>query len=160
MNLSKRLHRQSTDGPLESSLAPYAEAFTHYLTEQRYARHTVTTYLACVAHFASWTNRCQLGIAQINENVVDRFLRNHLPHCDCPRPVRRVHHELRAALGHLLVVLRAKNVLPQPMTAITPVDEELRRFDDHMDRVHGRAPTTRKMHSRPRTPRIVSSPDV
>jgi hypothetical protein len=46
-------------------------------------------------------------------------------------------------LGHLLVVLRAHGVVAEPTPATTPVDEELRRFDEHMRHVRGLAPKTR-----------------
>jgi integrase/recombinase XerC len=45
----------------------------------------------------------------------------------------------------LLVVLRAKSVIAGHLPGTTPVDEELRRFDDHMKNVRGLAPKTRSM---------------
>jgi integrase/recombinase XerC len=47
-------------------------------------------------------------------------------------------------LGHLLVLLRAHAVVADPAIGLTPVDEELRRFDEYMNRVRGLAPQTRK----------------
>lgn len=143
MDANRRLYRNSTDWLLGSQLAPYVDALKHHLTERRYASHTVSTYLACVAHFARWTSRCRLDIDQIDEDVVHRFFDDHLPHCDCTRPVHRVRSDLHAALGHLLVVLRANGVIAEPAAAATPVDEELRRFDEHMNHVRGLAPKTR-----------------
>ncbi len=143
MNLTKRLHCKSTDWFFESQLASYVDAFTHHLTERRYASHTVGTYLACVAHFARWTSRCQMDIHRIDEDVVQRFLDDHLPRCDCARPVRGTRRDARAAMRHLLVVLRANGVIAEPAAAATPVDEELRRFDEHMNHVRGLAPKTR-----------------
>lgn len=53
-----------------------------------------------------------------------------------------------AALGHLLTVLRAQSAIAQLAFGTTPVDEELRRYEDHMDHVRGFAPKTRSMASR------------
>jgi site-specific recombinase XerD len=39
-------------------------------------------------------------------------------------------------------------VIAEHSQRVTPVDEELRRFDEHMDHVRGLAPTTRRMHLR------------
>ena len=56
----------------------------------------------------------------------------------------RTDKDLQAALGHHLVVLRANAVIPEPASTTTPVDEELCRFDVHMDQVRGLAATTRR----------------
>jgi site-specific recombinase XerD len=146
MNSTRRLHLRPVDWLLDSQLAPYVDAFTQYLSERRYAPHTIDSNLGCVAHFGRWMSQCRLDIHRIDEDVVRRFLDNHLPRCECARPVRRTRPELRAALGHLLVVLRAESVIAEPRPRTTPVDEELRRFDEHMDHVRGLAPRTRTLY--------------
>ena len=80
--------------------------------------------------------------------MIKEFLDGHLPCCDCAWPVHRVRSDLRAALGHLLVVLRANAVIAEPPLGTTPVDIELRRFDDHMNHVCGLAPKTRSQYLR------------
>ncbi len=87
--------------------------------------------------------QCQMEIQRIDEDLVRQFLDEHLPHCDCVGPVCRTRPELRAALGHLLVVLRANAVIAERSPGTTAVDEELRRFDEYMDHVRGLAPKTR-----------------
>ncbi len=149
MNSTRELHCTWTDRIFESQLAPYVDAFTHHLSERGYSSHTVGNYLACIAHFARWTSRCRLDIHGIDEDLVRRFLDDHLPHCNCARPVQRTHHHLRAALGHLLVVLRTNSVIAEHLPGMTPVDKELRRFDDHMKDVRGLAPKTRRMALHP-----------
>jgi integrase len=74
---------------------------------------------------------------------VTEFLDQHLPHCRCAGPVRHDRCDHRAALGHLLFVLRARGAVTLPAKNTTPVDEELRLFDAYMDRVRGLAPKTR-----------------
>jgi integrase len=78
------------------------------------------------------------------EEVVAQFLDGHLPQCRCPPPVEHTRADLRAAFGHLLVVLRANAVIPERVLETTPVEEELRRFDAHMDQVRGLAAATRR----------------
>ena len=120
-----------------------------YLSERRYSPQTVDTYLGCIAHFAHWMSDHRLRVHRLDEGVVRRFLDEHLPSCDCPRPVRRTRNDLRAALGHLLVVLRLQAVVAEPTPVATPVDEDLRRFDDYMDHVRGLASSTRALYLRP-----------
>jgi integrase len=90
-------------------------------------------------------DQCRHDVLRIDEDLVRRFLDDHLPQCTCALPVQRTRQDLRAALGHLLIVLRSKSVIAERPTGATPVDEELRRFDDHMRNVRGLAPKTRSM---------------
>jgi site-specific recombinase XerD len=148
MESTRRLHRNPTARLLASQFAPYVAAFTQHLTEGRYASQTVGGYLGCLAHFERWTSRCRLNIRQIDEEAVRHFLDDHLPRCKCAKPVRVDRRDLGAALGHWLVVLRAKGVIAEPPVGTTPVDEELRHFDDHMNHVRGLAPKTRSLFLR------------
>jgi len=148
MNSIRGLHHSSTGWLLDSQLAPYVDAFKHHLSEGRYALHTASAYVACVAHFAHWSTLCHLDIHRLDEAVVQRFLDAHLPRCDCAWPVHRVRSDLRAALGHLLVVLRANAVIAEPPLGTTPVDMELCRFDRHMSHVRGLAPKIRSQYLR------------
>jgi integrase/recombinase XerC len=141
-------HQHSTTRLIESNLAPYVNDFIHYLAERRYASHTIDKYITSVEHFARWSTLCGLNINRIDEKVVLQFLNEHLPRCECARPVYRVRQDLRAALGHLLVVLRVNAVIADPPVGTTPVDEELRRFDGHMNHVRGLAPKTRSLYLR------------
>jgi integrase/recombinase XerC len=136
-------NNQSTTWLLESQLAPYVKTITHHLTQGVYASSTIDKYLACIAHFSHWLTQCGIDVHRIGEEVVRQFLDDHLPGCDCAKPVCRVRTDLRAALRHLLVVLRANDVIADPSVAMTPVDEELQCFDDHMNHARGLAHRTR-----------------
>jgi integrase/recombinase XerC len=147
MSSTRQLFRLPKDWLLASCpLAAYVGAFARYLCERGHASITLRKYLGCLAHFGRWMSQCQLNIECIDEELVSRFLDEHLPQCDCARPVCRNRVELRAALGHLLHVLRAEAVIPEAAPEMTPVNEELRRFDAYMDHVQGLAPKTRSMH--------------
>lgn len=128
-------------GPLASHIAAYEQ----HLTERGYAPRTVSSYVGGIAHFAQWVHGRGLRIRQVDEGAMTEFLEEHLACCRCTDPVRHDPRDLRAALRHLLVVLRAQSVIGLPTASTTPVDEELRRFDEHMDHVRGLAPKTRSM---------------
>ena len=148
MNPNRRLPPHWTAWLAGSPLASHVDALSYYLSERRYAPQTVDTHLGCIAHFAHWMSDCRLRVHGLDEGVVRRFLDEHLPSCDCPRPVRLTRNDLRAALGHLLVVLRLQAVVAEPAPIATPVDEELQRFDDYMDHVRGLAASTRTLYLR------------
>ena len=127
------------------SLAPHVDAYKQYLTDRGYAATTFANCVGSIAHFAQWVHGRRLCVQRIDEAAVTEFLDEHLPRCHCTAPVLRDRRSLSAALGHLLVVLRAQGVVAPPTVRTTPVDEELRRFDEYMGHVRGLAPKTRSM---------------
>lgn len=124
-------------------IAPHLDAFKQYLTDRGYAATTFAHCVRSVAHFAQWVDGRRLRVRRIDERVVAEFLDEHLPQCCCTGPVQRDRRSLSAALGHLLAVLRAQSVIAAPAVSTRPVDDELRRYDEHMDHVRGLAPKTR-----------------
>jgi integrase/recombinase XerC len=148
MSSPRRLPDQPIDQLRHSPLARYVVAFVGFLGERGYASQTTATYLGCLAHFGRWMNQCRLQTESLDEDRIKEFLDDHLPQCECAAPVVRTREDLRAALGHLLVVLRAEGVISEPMSETLPVDAELRRFDEQMDHVQGLAPKTRTQYLR------------
>jgi integrase len=88
--------------------------------------------------------KCGLRAEQLDENKVQNFLGEHLPRCDCPRPVARNYGALRAALGHLLLVLHEQGVIHAPPPPSDAIASELRRYDDHMNNTRGLSEGTRR----------------
>lgn len=132
----------------DSVLQPYVSRYGAHLRRGRYAPSTQRVYLCCVAHFAHWLTGERCGLTVIGEAVVARFLSEHLPACGCPYPVRRLRHELRAALVQLLEVLRADGVGALDPALDTAVAQELALFDAHMRDVWGLADNTRRQRGR------------
>ena len=90
----------------QSALEAHIAGYCADLASRGYAASTQRVYLGCVAHFAHWMRREKLDLNRLDEGAVARYLAEHLPRCDCPEPVRRLVHENRAALVHLLASLR------------------------------------------------------
>ena len=126
----------------DSALAPHISAYWHRLVQRGYADHTARMYLYSVAHFARWMQLRRIATSNLTEGAVRQFIAEHLPHCSCPMPARRCVHVVRAALRHLLVTLDEGGVLLKA-ESLTAVDDELRRFDEYMDRARGLARGTR-----------------
>ncbi len=145
MDIVRRFHCTDLDGFADGPIGPYGDAFKQYLTQRRYAAKTVATYLRCITHFARWARSRRLRRRRVDEGLIVEFLDEHLPNCECAGAIS---HELgnhRAALGHLLVALRAQGAIAPPAVSTTPVDEELRRYGEYMEHVRGLAPKTRSM---------------
>ena len=127
----------------EGPLAPHGQAYKQYLIDRACAASTFGNCLGGVAHFVQWLGQRRIRVRRIDETVVGEFLDEHLPRCSCAEPVQRDRRNCSAALGHLLVVLRAQGAIAAPASSATLVAEELRRYDEHMNHVHGLAPKTR-----------------
>ncbi|MEJ8824463.1 tyrosine-type recombinase/integrase [Variovorax humicola] len=126
----------------DSDLAPFASAYVRRLVDRGYAANTVRQYVYGVAHFARWTHRCRVGVHDFADEIVQRFVEEHLPRCTCPSPVQRCRHQVRAALRQLLIMLddadaRIGHRRPDL------VENQLERFDTHMQQARGLAETTR-----------------
>ena len=125
-------------------LAKHMGSYQAYLEERRYAPATRQIYLSCIAHLAHWMASAGLSARQIGEAAIKRFLAEHLPRCGCPRPVRRVHKDNRAALRLFLKALREGRQI-KPREASDHISRELCRFDHFMSEVRGLAASTRRM---------------
>ena len=131
-----------------SVLQPHVSRYAEHLDRGRYAPTTRRVYLCCVAHFALWLTRNEVAIDAINESAVTGFVSGHLPHCDCPYPVRRGVHDVRAALNRLLEALRADGILPSRVVPADHIGAELAQFDAFMRNAAGLAATTRARRCR------------
>lgn len=148
MDSISHLHTNPKKWLLDSALAPHIDAYVAHLKHSRYSSSTTSRYLAGIAHFARWMKRTRLVLIKIDEAAIIKFLNEHLPRCDCPAPVVRTRKDLCAACGHLLEVLRGRCAIPMPAWATSPIDEEMRDFDAHMDNAQGLTAGTRRTRIR------------
>ena len=130
-----------------SDLVKFVPTYCQRLVARRYADQTQRVYVCCVAHFARWMTRRRLTARDLADDDARRFLDEHLPRCNCPPPVQRCRHQVRAALRHLLASLREAGILAEHPVADV-VEEELRRFDEHMRHAMGLAANTRAQRLR------------
>lgn len=127
---------------VDGLLSPLATAYVHHLRTRRYADNTVRAYLKAITHFAYWGGMGGVGLDQINETVINRFIHDHLPSCDCPAP-RPCHiTNVRPALKHLLAVLRQQGYACEVPASSAPVSCELKQFRRYLLEICGFAETT------------------
>jgi integrase/recombinase XerD len=127
-----------------SVLGPSVDAYVGYLQRHGYRAATVQAYVHSVGHFAYWLTRQHIPLCGLDEVLVRRFATEHLPHCACPSPCQRTVHEVRAALAHLLRVLRSERRIAVPRVPFSPsIHDELERFNAHLEEVRGLAAATR-----------------
>jgi hypothetical protein len=122
-----------TQGWLHNSpITPYVLVYLDYLTKSRYSDETTEHYLAGLAHLGLWMGLNHRSIGEFDEAIVTQFLDEHLPNCDCPRPIFHTRSDLKAACGHFLRLLRDCGIIPFPVSPADPVLAEVERFDDYL----------------------------
>lgn len=125
-------------------LAVMLEKYVRYLFARGYQRKTVQSYVCAVEHFGRW-----LGPRSISSRAVLRFLKDHLPTCECKSPAPCSEIPVRAALRQLLRFIEAET--PRPIKAtvrLLPVDAVVRDFDQYMESVCGLSISTRRYRRR------------
>lgn len=143
MGTTARSRSTDIDWLADGPVGPYVSAFKQFLIDHQYAVVTSANYLACLTHFTRWARGRRLLLRGIDEATVVKFLDEHLPNCRCTGSVRHDRCDHRAALGHLLTVLRSLGAIAPPSVSTRPVDEELQSYDEYMAHARGLAPKTR-----------------
>jgi integrase/recombinase XerD len=131
------------DGLRASVLRHSADAYVGYLIHHQYCPATIRAYLHSIEHFARWVSGLHIPLSSIDESFTHRFVTEHLSVCRCPAPCQCSINSVRPALAHLLHVLREEGNLSGPRSFPPLVQEELERFDIHLDSVCGVAANTR-----------------
>lgn len=126
-----------------SELNEISDNYFNYLKQQGYSDKSILIYIHSVAHFAYWLENNKISLSLVNETTMNQFLFEHLPVCDCSRICSRTLFNARAALRHLLKVLRAEHRIPifSPVNP-APMVEELARYKTYLNEVCGLAKST------------------
>jgi hypothetical protein len=118
-----RLARATRDCFTNTVHSSSADPYVEYLESRGYAASTINVYLEGVAH---WCTRHHIGLAGVNAEIVKHFLDKHLPTCRCARRCQRVRHSTRAALVHLLKLLRTNGQIATGISADPAALQSLR----------------------------------
>jgi len=120
------------------------DAYAAHFENGRYAATTTKRYIAGIAHFARWMTQSCLPLQMLDEHGVDQFLSHHMARCDCPPPALLNLPDLRAALHHLLDVLRNQGVIAERSSPTGHIADELHLYDEHMLKARGLSSGTRR----------------
>jgi len=126
-----------------SLLAEHVPAYRAYLVDRGYAASYVEHCEAVVARLDLWMTQARRRLGDLDETSIAEFLYQRVPRRRAAVAGHRPddHH---APLVHLLVVLRATRALPPKALDVTPVGEELRRYDHYLSHARGLATCTRE----------------
>lgn len=139
--VSKTIVRaRGLDDLRSTTLGDVADALASSLAARHVAWATSERYLRSAAHFARWID--QSG-RRASRSSVRELWSQHLSNCRCSGSVDRSRINGRAALGHLVSVLRAAGRFDDELPPRTPIDDELDRFESYMRATQGAAASTR-----------------
>jgi len=121
------------DNPLVAHLALFATS----LVEIGYVESTVQSKLCLLAGFGHWLERRRLSIADLDEQLAERFMAY-------KRRKGRVHRGNRETLLQFLDHLRKRDVIPGPTPTCddSPLANILRRYERHLRSERGLAAAT------------------
>jgi site-specific recombinase XerD len=120
------------------SVRSVLEPYSQYLISRGYSNTRHHSYVRVVEHFGRW-----LGRRHVSQSLVQQFLDQGLPTCQCSG-VSRDRRCNRAALHHLLEMLgqnQKEPAFPQGWQG-----DLLRRYQEHLGKARGLAPDTIKRH--------------
>jgi hypothetical protein len=102
------------------------------------------TYGQIAGHFSRWLGATGLPPPRIDAALITRFIRFHLPHCQCLGPAPVHAGNCRAGLGCLLRFLRQRGIASKPPAAPpSALGKLVEEYDDHLAEVNGLSPATR-----------------
>jgi site-specific recombinase XerD len=100
------------------------------------------SYLCAAGHFSHWLDLKRISPNAVGEVTIASFLEGHLPRCKCRGP-HGLRCHMRAALDHVLTVLRAQGVAtPLQRPEPTPLDRILDAFKTYRQDTCGASEAT------------------
>jgi site-specific recombinase XerD len=130
---------------------PFGEClseFIAYLHNRGHRPNTVRQYLWPVEHFSLWIASRKLALAQVDEQLIQAFIRHHWFRRQ-PPAATEPSRDARAGLQHFLLMLRTGGYAPPAKVApLGPIDRLVADYDEHLREVAGLAAATRILRRR------------
>jgi len=109
----------------------------------------VRKYLRATGHFAHWLECEGIPRSSLSEDSLRVFTGVHFERCHCAVPTGESLVHTRAAVGHLLGLLRRRGEIPQQEAPQTePVEAVLETFEAYVQGICGATPGTSRLYSR------------
>lgn len=112
-----------------------------YFYEQGYAKAPVQRHVQAIEHFGTWMTNEGNRDGVVDEEIVRRFIEEHLPVCNCPSPAPCNMRSVRAAMGHLVRIITSEGATDDS----SPASDSERLIDEyiaHLQRNRGLAKET------------------
>lgn len=133
----------------KSLLGKYMDDFAAMFSEQDYSRLLVKSYLHTALHFANyavWEGKTD--ISQLNHQLANKFLNEHLPKCSCERMNSGKFANATVGIDYLMQFLIKRGLIDEPEIVVpqNQMSEILSRYDLYLDNLLGLCKKTRDVH--------------
>jgi integrase/recombinase XerD len=118
----------------ECRLSADLEALGRYLQNRGHRSSALSGYMCGAAHLAACIDRGLVSLDGLTADGLQRFARDHVSRCSCPRPRTKGRNFISVA-RHFHQVLQERHRLAPPVTQprnATPVEMMLARLDEHL----------------------------
>jgi site-specific recombinase XerD len=130
------------DGRLSGDL----DALRTFLLRRGHRAHALAGYMYGAAHLAACIDRGLVSLDGLTADGLQRFARDHVDRCSCPRPRAKGRNFISVA-RHFHRVLQERYSLAPPLVQLrdpTPVETMLVRFDEHLREDRGLRESSRE----------------
>ena len=133
----------------KSKFKDILDKYASYLIEKHYSKSSITKYRLALEHFICWLESKQFPpIRQITTILINKFINEHIPICQCPTPAPKRSVELLGALRLLLKIQKENGKYMVYSKSISKTDKLINEFDNHLVNICGLAENTRRYHRR------------
>lgn len=129
----------TVQGPRSRLADSHLDSFAAYLVTCGYAATTVRSQVRLLGHFSQWLTRRRCGIRELNEELIDTFVK------DCKQR-GRLHRGHAATFHQFLSYLRARGHVAPPVPVVdeSPLGQLQRQYEQYLTAERGLAPATVK----------------
>ena len=128
-------------------LGPHMDGFCDWLHRQGFSLQVIERRVRQATHFSSYLRREGVEDCQdVEGNMADRFIHEHLPHCRCRGPWSLRQPGAPTVARSFIDYLSEQDVLPSPAPAPPPHAEPLQRYLDYLKHECELAERTIKAH--------------
>jgi integrase/recombinase XerD len=129
-------------------LAPWVAAFAAELGSQRHTDLTIGGYTACARHFAAWRTINNIGLDEINDRALERFM-DHRCRCGGYRQPMAISRKYMKRVRRFLLFLAGRGIIPTlDEAAADSVDPHVADFQEWLQRHRGICSRTIARHGR------------
>jgi len=124
-----------------SKNSEWLELFALYLEKSGYKLNVIQSYVCSAEHFVNWLANHRIPTA--DRNTINKFLFEHLPVCQCPKPSAKRLITVRTALNHFYKALIQHGILKLPQLKLSFIEQELIKYDRYLEEICGLSSSTR-----------------
>jgi site-specific recombinase XerD len=129
-------------------LAPWVAEFAAELGSKRHTDLTIGGYTACARHFAAWRTINNIGLDELNDQALDRFM-EHRCRCGGYRQPMAISRKYMKRIRRFLLFLAGRGVIPAfDKAAGDPIDPHVAEFQEWLRRHRGICNRTIVRHGR------------